>query len=45
MGENFLTDDVAVRAGRPACEAYRRQGQTTVGADDAIQPLGRGIWD
>ena len=44
MGEKFLTDDVAVR--RRTCEAYRCQGQTAVGADDAIQhwAAGFGIW-
>ena len=25
--------------------AYRRQGQAAVDADDAMQPLGRGLWD
>jgi len=25
--------------------AYRRQGQAAIDADDAMQPLGRGLWD
>ena len=48
--EKFLTDDVAVlkflaqfvdqRVWR-----YRRQSQDPVDADNALQPLGRGLWD
>ena len=50
IGEKFLTDDVAVlkflaQLVDQRVWAYRRQGQATVDADDAMQPLGRGLWD
>ena len=48
--EKFLTDDVAVlkflaQLVDQRVWAYRRQGQAAVDADDAMQPLGRGLWD
>ena len=50
IGEKFLTDDVAVlkflaQLVDQRVWAYRRQGQAAVDADDAMQPLGRGLWD
>ena len=50
IGEKFLTDDVAVlkflaQLVDQRVWAYRRQGQAATNADDAMQPLGRGLWD
>ena len=50
IGEKFLTGDAGVlkclaQLVDQRVWAYRRQGQAAVDADDAMQPLGRGLWD